>query len=160
MIIFLDIDGVLTNRIIIARNPDPSRDAPFRESSVAALNRLISATKAQIVISSSWRVGRTVERLDAILKERGVRGDVIGATPQLTSTEMPSLMRGRGAEIIQWIEDHNYPGEYVVLDDEILDLVPHLPSDRIIHVVGGYQNGGLSMKDVEKWLSLSWFGGE
>lgn len=154
MIVFLDIDGVLVTREEIVRSV--GKPTPFHKSSVDALNKLCGIIGAKIVVSSAWRVGKTLPELKELLSKNGVKAPVIGKTPQLSESEMPGLARGRAAEIIHWINEIGYPGEYVVIDDEISDLLPHLPSDRVIYVRDGLAQGGLTDKLVNDWLDINW----
>ncbi len=90
-LIFLDIDGVLNHGYDPSRvQPStewggPDLDAGFDycvESCVNALNALIRATGAKIVISSSWRYKYTLDELRNILHDQfGVEGDIIAVTP-------------------------------------------------------------------------------
>jgi len=81
-LLFLDIDGVLNKQ---------GHDAPQDKFTIAggilnhtcvdALNELIEATGAKIVISSAWRQKGLAYQ--DILLGSGVVGDVIGETPSL-----------------------------------------------------------------------------
>lgn len=118
-IIFLDIDGVLNNQGCYrpgnvgkyGRNPDPQ--------CIAALNSILDATGAEIVVSSTWRMGRTVEQLREMLTAWGVRGRVVGATP--TGCEEGALIvpgMRRGHEIGAWLVEHPEVERFVILDDD------------------------------------------
>lgn len=128
-IIFLDIDGVLNSRLYAEKHINEPNEAdskvqyPMSEIdpvSVSLLNKLIEDTGAEIVVSSTWRLNRTVEQLQSILESRGFKGKIIGFTPSLHRSE-PAMLRGN--EIYKWIED-NIPYDereklkYVILDDD------------------------------------------
>lgn len=106
-IIFLDFDGV------IVVGTDWRKASPVH---IQRLNRIIEATGAEIVVSSSWRYGHDCE---ALLKEWGCVGKVIGCTPK-GGHELPSgIFKGetRGSEIQGWLELH--PTEtFIIIDDD------------------------------------------
>lgn len=126
-IIFLDIDGVL-NSVQSAHMYHRmwiQKDKPFgrrkmREDEfcpIACSNLLCildEVPDAKIVVSSSWRIGNTLEELQAILENIGVPKDrVIDKTPVMRQC-------GRGIEIQQWLTDfaHKEHLEFVILDDD------------------------------------------
>lgn len=105
-IIFLDIDGVLvtTNHGfdgIKEYHSNLETHAMFDKNAVHNLNRLIEATEARIVLSSSWRTTTTTEELESILKRGGVENArVTGATPHVNVNGRSH----RGAEISAWLD--------------------------------------------------------
>jgi hypothetical protein len=105
-VIFLDIDGVLnsndwyTNR----KKNNLTEQYPLTEfdpKAVERLNRIILETGAKIVVSSSWRAGRSVNELQDLLISVGVIGEVVGKTNRLThdTYNIP-----RGCEIDYWLK--------------------------------------------------------
>ncbi len=119
-VIFLDIDGVLNSsayfdRIGVGRDglrlPAFSGDQIDPEA-VGRLNEIVATTNARIVISSSWRLGHTLEELRELLAARGLVGNIIGVTPNL-------MTDARSEEIKKWIERHGATN-YVILDDDHL----------------------------------------
>lgn len=129
-VIFLDVDGVLNSgdwykeRQGLYAIDDIAGQYPFYEFSpklVANLNKITDATGAKIVVSSTWRLGRTLEQLQEILKLVGVTGDIIdktihmGAPSQYGSTmtdEKPKERIGytipRGCEIEHWLKQKKF----------------------------------------------------
>mgnify|MGYP001378568217 CR=1 FL=1 len=127
-IIFLDIDGVLKTkqglRRAFARHgrfiPDLLDDQAVRN-----LNRLIQATGAKIVITSTWRYGETITSLQQILNKKGILGTVIGKSPELGGmSDLPTHNISRGQEIDRWLEEHTEKINYVIIDDDN-NLTPH-----------------------------------
>jgi len=110
-IIFLDIDGVLNTPENWGNWVNEELKA-FTPECVANLNQLIANTGAQLVISSTWRIDRTVEQLQTLLNAVGVQGTVIGKTPCFAD------IHPRGVEIKSWIQQNceGWPN-YVILDD-------------------------------------------
>ncbi len=124
-IIFLDIDGVLNCQL---SHEDPNRVLidNIDEKCMEYLNMLCSATGADVVITSVWRLGRTVEKLQSILDKRGFKHRVIGKTKDLRIGEYGDCIL-RGNEILQWIKENteligvqNYSEykSYLILDDD------------------------------------------
>jgi hypothetical protein len=100
----------------------------FSKSAVDNLNEVIFLTKAKIVVTSTWRINLSIEELNKIFKERGVIGEVIDKTS--------INFGGRGLEIKEWL-DNNSVTNYVVLDDQVKDIIDVV--DNVIKVDS--QNG-------------------
>ena len=121
-LIFLDIDGVLNHQSMTrdqwrVDNGDGYLTDGLCPRSVSNLNELTDNTNADIVISSTWRVGRTVDELRDVLGFAGVTGNIIDKTPEFNQRSV-----FRGNEIYDWMkenieESHNFQ-EYVILDDD------------------------------------------
>ena len=118
-LIFLDIDGVLINRAACMEGfgiPDAG--------CVAELNKLIEDTDAAIVVSSCWRLGKTVIELRELLGKWGVRARVIDKTPN-------HIDGVRGGEIQEWLTEYRksrWVDSFVILDDDqdMGELLPRL----------------------------------
>jgi hypothetical protein len=138
-IIFLDIDGVLNhqlwfekiNNAVVAKTvPTGERNYSrwFDPFCVELLNSLTTDTGAVIVVSSSWRKGRTVKELQELFKAQGITGKVIDKTPVLhfKGPEGYSYSVPRGCEIKAWLEiNKGILGQkigsfdkYVIFDDD------------------------------------------
>lgn len=126
-IIFLDIDGVLNHELFYKANRHVTEDVPYPASnidpvSIKKLNRLIRRTGAKIVITSTWRLGRTIMELQDILESRGFEGEIIDKTDSL---DFKINWTCRGNEIFKWILDNerivgnrfDY-NNYLILDDD------------------------------------------
>jgi hypothetical protein len=89
-IIFLDIDGVLNHRLFYEEKSQADR---YKEvgpdlcdldpEKVKLLNELIESAGADVVISSTWRYGKTIDQLQALLDKVGFTGKIVGLTPRL-----------------------------------------------------------------------------
>lgn len=151
-IIFLDIDGVLNSvqsanmyyRMCIKTGKPFGRRA-MREDEfcpIACSNLryiLDEVPDVNIVVSSSWRIGRTLEELQTLLENIGVpKEKVISKTPRL-NTE-------RGIEIDSWLMSfaHKENLEFVILDDD--SDMAHL-KDKLIQT--DFRTG-LTWIEVEK----------
>jgi hypothetical protein len=104
-VIFLDIDGVLAPIRRWDRYGDLDR------ACIDVLNEIVAAGGAEVVVSSTWRHGKTVAELQAMLDARGFAGRVVDKTP----SDVPGG-GGRGAEIAAWLAEHDVAG-YVIIDD-------------------------------------------
>lgn len=108
----------------------------FDVNNVKQFNRIVEATAAKIVVSSSWRYGRTLADLQELFKQVGIKGEVIGRTPcfSLIHTDetyckynkgrfRPSF---RGTEIEHWISENkgllgvkrSQYTKYAIIDDD------------------------------------------
>ena len=125
-IIFLDIDGVLNStrsrahfvadELLIGES---MRDrfladtkATIDPIAVKLINKLITDTGADIVVSSSHRwFNATLEEMQDYIAELGVVGKVIDTT-------MVNLSyRPRGGEIMDWLVSNSWCKNFVILDD-------------------------------------------
>ena len=132
-IIFLDVDGVLNNQLWYrsqefrqGQSKEQYDLSQFDPRCVELLNSLIADTKAKIVVSSSWRIGRTVDELKDLFEKVGIVGDVIDKTPKLYfSADGYDRSVPRGCEIKAWLENNKSilgskmsKVNYVILDDD------------------------------------------
>lgn len=116
-ILFLDIDGVLNSdnyrRVLHTIGvPLDQIQNEFDPKCVEAINRILSTTKAQVVVSSTWR--NQSKDLSHELRSRGVNidGHFLGQTPHLPNAE-------RGQEIRLWlVRNHAQASSFAVLDDD------------------------------------------
>lgn len=79
-------------------------------------NRILDATGAVVVVSSTWRMSSTVPALQRTLEQSGFTGTVVDCTPVFP-------MDDRGTEIGTWIQWHHRDGgdrieSFVILDDD------------------------------------------
>lgn len=110
-VIFLDIDGVLNSM----------RSMKFMEmvdmECARNLRRIVSHTNADIVISSTWRLGNSTHNLREIFYPWGLYR-VIGKT----CSNHPDRKSVRGDEIKAWIDAFGCKN-YLILDDDT-DMLP------------------------------------
>jgi hypothetical protein len=103
-VVFLDIDGVLAP----IRRWD--RYGDLEPACIHVLNEIVAGAGAGVVVSSTWRYGKTVAELQAMLDAAGFNGSVIDKTP------LGPPGAHRGDEIAAWLEEHDVAG-YVIVDD-------------------------------------------
>src|SRR5262245_10238621 len=105
-VIFLDIDGVLAP----IRQWD--RYGDLDPACIRVLNEIVAQAGADVVVSSTYRHGKTVAELQELLQGEGFTGRVVGKTP----TGAPGAERGD--EIAAWLAEHPVSG-YVIIDDHL-----------------------------------------
>jgi hypothetical protein len=103
-VIFLDIDGVLAPITRWDRYGD------LDPACIKILNEIVAQADADVVVSSTWRHGKSVAELQAMLDAEGFTGRVVGKTP----ADIPGAIRGD--EIAAWLEENAVAG-FVILDD-------------------------------------------
>lgn len=155
--IFLDFDGVLNSwRSDIAfygiqSNPEQMIagfnyiDPKFDPVSVGLLRRLVLATNAKIVISSSWRLLNKVSNIHTSFNyyNWNTTNIIVSMTPRIHN-------RPRGAEIEQWLTDNAQPDDkYVILDDSA-DMLEH----QTLHFVHTDPRLGFGYDDFHEALKI------
>lgn len=119
-VIFLDIDGVLVTRNSIKYQylnfPDET-NIRFSKKAVKNLNKLIRLTGAKIVISSTWRLFHSLEKLQNIFEEQKIKGKIISTTSVEKATIEEDIPRGQ--KIADWLEQNPEVKQYVIIDDDI-----------------------------------------
>ena len=153
-LIFLDVDGVLNNtqnikkyrfffrgkrRLLVDSKPFYCFKKLLKEIEKNNMD-------VKIVISSSWRVGSIPADWKKLFKHYFNNGEiVIGRTPY--------LYKDRGIEILELLEIAKEKGhmidDYIVLDDDIEDIINHIPNNKVIKINRKY---GLTMRDIKHIL--------
>jgi HAD domain in Swiss Army Knife RNA repair proteins len=134
-VIFLDIDGVLAP----IRRWD--RYGDLDPACIQVLNEIVTRGGADVVVSSTWRYGKTVAELQAMLEAEGFTGRVLDKTP----TGAPGA--DRGEEIAAWLAEH-VVGGYVILDDHV-DM-----GELRAHLVQTQPAQGLQPADAARALAM------
>lgn len=129
-VIFLDFDGVLNNRRFRA-----AQSGMIDEKHMTFLRRIVEATGAQIVLSTSWRVhwdaspenrSETGREIDRIFGKYGI--EIIGKI-----SDGPD----KAQEIRHWL-DGRPDVRYVILDDSLFGWGEL--AERLVQT-GGLQDG-------------------
>ena len=117
--------------------------SPVDNYSISLLNDLYKEINYKVVVSSAWRVGRSVEQLQVLLADKGFIGEVIGKTGSLNVLD--DLRRGK--EIQEYFDTfQDKITNFVIVDDEDYDIAPMFP-DKIVKVNGKL---GLMESDISK----------
>lgn len=106
--IFTDIDGVL----------NPEWKKKWSKKAVLQYNRACRDFGLLPVITSTWRLAHSKEQLQHIFREQGVEPDIFDYTPHIDQAD-------RGLEIKKFLEENTCDG-YVVIDDRVHDIAPHV----------------------------------
>jgi hypothetical protein len=134
-VIFLDIDGVLAP----IRRWD--RYGDLDPVCIQVLNEIVARGEADVVVSSTWRHGKTVAELQEMLEAAGFAGRVLDRTP--TGLEGAS----RAEEIAAWLAENDVSG-YVIIDDHAAMGELHT------HLVLTHHARGLQPDDVPRAIAL------
>lgn len=142
-VIFLDVDGVLNNDFTTTRTKS---GAEFVDDYlIERLKKIIDATGATIIMSSSWRYGLTCERhhddfveLIEKLESHGVY--VEDYTPTMNTAH-------KSVEIKQYLLDNPEIDRFVVLDDDEIELYP----EQHVETLNRY---GLTDENVEEAIEI------
>lgn len=121
-VLFLDIDGVLNSDawfdLLNRSDPDHAPDHVFRLDPicVARVQVILTRTRAQVVLSSSWKKLPNNQAQRSIWRAGG-RFRIMDKTPRLGYP--------RGNEIHAWLSCHPDVTRFVILDDHD-DMSPYM----------------------------------
>ena len=150
-IIFLDIDGVLNNYlwledVVYRLRPDDH----VRQENIVQFNRLVDVIDYKVVITSTWRIGKSLEFFHELFRKHGIHGEVVGMTAEHG--------RSRFAQITDWM-DLTFVDRYLVIDDddvyEELRVMPTMRRLAIDHFIHTNKFIGLSEDDVDHAIFLA-----
>lgn len=121
-VLFADFDGVINSHDFPRGDEFPP--IWFDTRLVTKLNDIIRDTDIKVVVSSDWRLGRSINQLQGMLEDYGFIGEIIGVTGaacDLFGHQCPSeLERERVWEINDWLAEHPAVTMWCAIDD--LDL--------------------------------------
>jgi len=138
-VLFLDFDGVLN------RYGHLKSCGLLSKNCISKLNTIVEQTeKLRIVISSCWRMGRSVEVLRHILKNGGFKYSNFIIDTTLFGVELST----RGDEIKEWLSRNNRVNKFVIIDDNS-DMAPYM--DRLVQTNGKM---GITDNDVNEVVNL------
>lgn len=156
-VMFLDIDGVLNNTQNIKKYRlffRCKRRLLVDVKPVFYFKKLLKEIEknnmeVKIVISSSWRVGSIPADWKKLFKHYFNNEEiVIGRTPY--------LYKDRGIEILELLEIAKEKGDiiddYIVLDDDIEDIINHINTEKIMKINRRYGLTGKNIKEILKKL--------
>ena len=144
-VIFLDIDGVLNSDAYFNKIRNLKIQGIKSEidvEKIQLLKKAVDETGANVVLSSSWRYTRNAQYLKELLLHYNIYTD-----------STPFIQNKRGLEIKQWLADHPYVEDFVILDDEIFDSYDENLINKLVKISdsNGYNFGeGLLPKDVDE----------
>jgi hypothetical protein len=141
-IVFLDIEGVLNTKQFLKGGNDFQVCDP---KNVRNFNKLIKKfDDVKVVISSSWRIGRSFDELITILRDNDINGEIIDTTPEMSG----KVGATRSGEIQAWLNNHDIDN-FVILDDGniSLSLADH-------HVKTSFNKDGLTEDHIKQATSI------
>lgn len=163
-IVFLDVDGVLTN----AQNWKKRYEywqkygdwiSEFDEENIKILSIIIKETNAKAVLSSScrgdWKDGINYLKLDASKRLQRLFDkhniEVVGITPTIARTNNfdEKYTSWRENEIKYYLNVHNEIDHFCVIDDEIFDL--YTLKDYLVKTEAQY---GLQEEHIENAIKI------
>lgn len=131
-ILFLDVDGVLNSEINRRIKKESSKSLSAYHIQLPGdklfkLKRIIIATNAKIVLSSSWRLGGT--SYDPSYAQLNLEKQLNNYGMSIYDITPSSKDRNRGVEIYLWLNNfymkNGYIPRYVILDNVIHDLIDY-----------------------------------
>lgn len=146
-VIFLDFDGVITIPPRWTINIDKLKN----------LKKIIDATDAKIVVSSSWR-SSTIERTKNLIlnhdnlkdinsKMKWFINNIYDITPFISDDKYKR--NGRGGEIQTWLDAHPEVENYIILDDDSDMLM-----SQLYHFIQTDWSFGLTEREVELSIAV------
>lgn len=114
-IIFLDFDGVMDtayhNTVLVSKGLQETDEygVIFDPMCIKNLETIIKSTRADIVVTSSWKYLMSYEELLKMWNARNLPGFITDTTPNISNH--------RGDEIDAWIRECKTECEYVIIDD-------------------------------------------
>lgn len=141
-IIFLEIEGVLTNYNSIknSSSKDIYKQFGIDTNALFLLKRLTNATNGKIVMTSSLRFDDDFHQLETALRSMGFI--ILGKTDFIDYD--------KAAEIIDYITIHNIRN-YIILDSEELSDIPEIKE----HFIESPIDDGLQEYLVEEAIELA-----
>ncbi len=154
--IFLDFDGVLNSKDFLDdkehySHPSHAEGTHINPFNVQLINELVSKTGAEVVVSSTWRLSYSIDKLNEMLKSKGATFKIIGKTPDLSKVSSGwGGYASRGNEIQDYLDSLDLsPESFIIIDD--IDNMAHL-SHRL--VLTDYDDNGFNEKDLKKALEM------
>ena len=147
-VVFLDVDGVLNNAYIEERI---GSIVGIGDIYVKRLRKIIDATGAKIVLTSSWRVYKAPKgedvHWDYLVEKLAKEGLSI-----YDCTKDRGDNRGYG--ILQWYTHHDVTTWVVLDDDEFDDYRPYGIMRRLVKTRYYTPDGGLQDENVEEAIRI------
>ena len=110
-VIFLDIDGVLNNADLLYAGGIHTID----DGLISILKKIVDATGAEIVLSSTWRLEESNRER---VREALARHDMEFIDRTLEIHRKLSQWVERSIEILEWLHRHPQVKQFAILDDD------------------------------------------
>ena len=128
MLLYLDIDGVMVpatswRKLEILEDGFPE----FSSKAVRALDRIISSSSADIVLTTSHKHIYTLKQWIDIFKRRNINVNKITRLPENTNH------LNRKDELMRWFTSEHLGGIFIIIDDDkSLNALPEYLKDKLI----------------------------
>ena len=124
-IMFLDFDGVVNTPMWDSSSQEFCMNMPYHgfvnnREAVRWIEAFCRVYNFQIVVSSDWRLNSSWREC---LIFGGMSSDLI--LDRTIHYSASSELYGRGHEIQTWINEHPAIENFIILDDDISELLPH-----------------------------------
>lgn len=132
MLLYLDIDGVMVPANSW-RRPEILEDGfpEFSSNAVKSLDRIISKTSADIVLTTSHKHMYTLKEWKTIFKRRNINVNKITRLPKNTNH------LNRKDELIHWFDSKRLKDQFIIIDDDkSLNALPKFLKDKLIQTSG------------------------
>ncbi|MAQ41380.1 HAD domain-containing protein [Mesonia oceanica] len=132
MFLYLDIDGVMVPANSWKR-PELLEDGfpEFSPKAVRSLDRIISTSNADIVLTTSHKYKYTLKEWNTIFKRRNINVNNITRLPKNTKH------LNRREELIHWFNAKHLKDNFIIIDDDkSLNALPKFLKDRLIQTSG------------------------
>lgn len=149
-VIFLDVDGVLNTENTFEHIFNEWKNTGIRrveldEFRIEILSKIVENTGAKIVLSSTWRLGFKKENNKLIPSKKETKELVrLLNKYNLDIYDVTSNINWREAAINEWLSGHNDIETFVVIDDDIKDLMTFKDRELIqTNFFGNNEESGL-----------------
>lgn len=153
--VFLDIDGVLNTASWFKKVNKLGLESlgyskHFSPQNVQELQYFLDQLKElklepNIVISSTHRING-LQRIADDLNKNGLNYNLPYASTNTLHNQV------RGMQIADYINENKSNKNFVVIDDETVDITGHIPQEHILKT-SGFFNDGLTKKEVDLFLN-------
>lgn len=138
MLVYLDIDGVMVPANSWKR-PEILEDGfpEFSPMAIRALNKIISYSSADIVLTTSHKSKYSVNQWKNIFKRRNINFNKISKLPENKNH------LNRKDELLKWFTAEHINDNFIIIDDDkSLNTLPYFLKERLIQT-----NGGIGLTD-------------
>lgn len=132
MLLYLDIDGVMVPANSW-RRPEILEDGfpEFSSKATRSLNKIISNSSADIVLTTSHKHKYTLNEWNNIFRRRNININKISRLPRNTS------YLNRKEELIRCFNAKHSKGRFIIIDDDkSLNALPDFLKDKLIQTSG------------------------
>ena len=148
-VIMTDIDGVLNEDTTPTRTK--SRMIFIDKEKLLRLKRIVDATGAKIVLSSTWRYDRDDDKFNGDFLELQEAFHNVGLS-FYDYTPIDALGIRRGMEIKAWLGAHPEVTNYIILDDELYDFAERGLLHRLVKTE--FCDGGLTEELAQEAIDM------